>query len=82
MIAIHERDIVAIGPTEAVSAEHPAREVIDVRGMVTMSCLVNGPIHMLTALYKVTMCGFGFEGTAGEDTDFSMSPCFMTEDMR
>src|SRR3972149_4651901 len=66
-IAIRGREIVAIGPTEVVSAEHPAREVIDARGKVALPGLVNGHIHMLTALYKGTMCGFGFEKTAGED---------------
>jgi 5-methylthioadenosine/S-adenosylhomocysteine deaminase len=66
-IAIHGREIVAVGPTEVVSVEHPAREVIDARGMVALPGLVNGHIHMLTALYKGTMCGFGFERTAGED---------------
>ena len=68
-IAIRGREVVAIGPTEVVSAEHPAREVMDARGMVALPGLVNGHIHMLTALYKGTMCGFGFERTAGEDTD-------------
>lgn len=66
-IAIRGREIVALGPTEVVSAEHPAREVIDARGMVALPGLVNGYIHMFTALYKGTMCGFGFERTAGED---------------
>jgi 5-methylthioadenosine/S-adenosylhomocysteine deaminase len=68
-IAVREREIAAIGPTEVVSAEHPAREVIDARGMIALPGLVNGHIHMLTALYKGTMCGFGFERTAGEDMD-------------
>lgn len=68
-IAIRGREIVAIGPTEVVSVEHPAREVMDARGMVALPGLVNGHIHMLTALYKGTMCGFGFEKTAGEDMD-------------
>ncbi len=66
-IAIRGREIVAIGPTEVVSVEHPAREVIDAHGMVALPGLVNGHIHTLTALYKGTMCGFGFERTAGED---------------
>lgn len=69
-IAIRGREIVAIGPTEVVSVEHPAREVIDAHGMVAMPGLVNGHIHMLTALYKGTMCGFGFDRTMGEDIDF------------
>lgn len=69
-IAIRGREIIAIGPTEVVSVEHPAREVIDARGMVAMPGLVNGHIHMLTALYKGTMCGFGFDRTMGEDIDF------------
>lgn len=53
-----------------MSVEHPAREVIDAHGMVAMPGLVNGHIHMLTALYKGTMCGFGFDRTMGEDIDF------------
>lgn len=69
-IAICGRAIVAIGPTQVVSFEHPARQVIDARGMVVMPGLVNGHIHMLTALYKGTMCGFGFDRTMGEDIDF------------
>ena len=69
-IAIRGREIVAIGPTKVVSVEHPAREVIDARGMVALPGLVNGHIHMLTALYKGTMCGFGMERTGGEDVDF------------
>lgn len=68
-IAIRGREIVAVGPTEVVSTEHPAREVIDARGMVALPGLVNGHIHMLTALYKGTMCGFGFDRTMGEDID-------------
>lgn len=66
-IAIRGRQIVAVGPTEVVSAEHQAREVIDARGMVALPGLVNGHIHVLTALYKGTMGGFGFDRTAGED---------------
>ena len=69
-LAIRGREIVAIGPTEIVSAKYPAREVIDAHGMVAMPGLVNGHIHMLTALYKGTMCGFGFDRTMGEDIDF------------
>ncbi len=69
-IAIRGREIVAIGPTEVVSLEHPAREVIDAHGMIALPGLVNGHIHMLTALYKGTMCGFGFDRTMGEDIDF------------
>lgn len=68
-IAISGREIAAIGPTKAVGAEHRAREVIDATGMVAMSGLINGHIHMLTALYKGTMCDFGFERTGGEDMD-------------
>ena len=69
-IAISGREIVALGPTEVVSAEHPAREVIDAHGMVALPGLINGHIHMFTALYKGTMCGFGFDRTMGEDTNF------------
>src|SRR5574341_741880 len=69
-IAIRGREIVAVGPTEVVSIEHPARAVIDAHGMVAMPGLVNGHIHMLTSLYKGTMCGFGFDRTMGEDIDF------------
>jgi len=78
-IAIRGREIVAIGPTDAVSAKHPVREVIDTRGMVALPGLVNGHIHMLTALYKGTMCGFGFEKTAGEDMTMCAhaTPSFM-----
>lgn len=65
-IVIRGREIVAIGPTEVVSAEHPAREVMDAHGMVAMPGLVNGHIHVFTALYKGTMCGMGFWKIAGE----------------
>lgn len=59
-IAIRGRRIVALGPTEIVSAEHPARKVIDARGMAALPGLVNSHIHVFTAMYKGTMCGLGF----------------------
>lgn len=40
-IAIRGREIVAIGPSDVVSAQHPAREVIDAGGMVTLPGVVN-----------------------------------------
>ncbi len=66
-IAVRDREITAIGPSELVSAEHPAREAIDAGGMVALPGLVDGHVHALTALYKGTMGGFGFDRTAGED---------------
>ncbi len=69
-VAVHEREIAAIGPSDAVLAAHPEAERIDARGMVVLPGLVNGHLHAFTALYKGTMVGFGFERTAGEDTAF------------
>lgn len=66
-IAIRGSEIVGLGPTDVIAAEHSAREVIDARGMVALPGLVNGHIHALTALYKGTLCGFGFERIGGED---------------
>lgn len=70
-IAVRGREIVAVGPTELVAAEHSAREVIDASGMVALPGLVNGHIHPVTALYKGTMGGFDFMRIAGEDTDLA-----------
>lgn len=65
-IAIRGREIVAIGPSEVVSAEHPAHELIDARGMVALPGLVNSHVHVFTSLYKGTMCGLGFFKIGGE----------------
>lgn len=69
-IAVRGREIAAIGPSEAILSAHPNAERVDGSGMVVLPGLVNGHLHAMTALYKGTMFGFGFERTAGEDTDF------------
>lgn len=69
-VVVSGRDIAAIGPADAILSAYPDAERIDGHGMVVLPGLVNGHLHAMTALYKGTMVGFGFDRTAGEDMDF------------
>ncbi len=60
-IIIEGSRIKDIGSAEDIARKYSVNEEIDASGMVAMPGLINGHIHTITALYKGTMVGFGFE---------------------
>lgn len=51
-VAVEAGRIVAVGPTEAVRAAHPARETIDCRGKVVLPGLIDAHGHAGHSLIK------------------------------
>ncbi len=70
-IVIDGNKIKDIGLVSDISKKYGSVQEIDASGMIAMPGLINGHIHTITSLYKGTMQGFGFEKTAGEDSDLA-----------
>lgn len=70
-IVVKGNKILDIGPDADIAKKHTVNKEINACGMIAMPGLINGHVHTITSLYKGTMVGFGFEKTAGEDTNLA-----------